>query len=183
MALPPRPAARRWKDAATLLAVALTVGATVAGAQTAHAQDVTLTGTWRHQGGDAERERRENAIDRATESMGMFTQGPARGRLREATTPARELRFTENGDRVTLRSGDRDVTLTVGGPAVRGDRGTIQARRQGGRLVVVARGENGARRTTYRLSEDGRRLTLDVHMTSDRLSEAVRYRVTYVRRS
>lgn len=152
----------------------------------AAAQAATLTGSWRHTRDAAEQTRRHEAIDRVTQSMGMFMQGPARERLRETTTPAPEITLTDDGARVTIVARGRRVTAPVDGTPTRvtGDReaGTLRARRQNGQLVVTVQGENGTRTTTYALSADGSRLILDVRLESERLSGPLGYRVTYVRR-
>lgn len=154
--------------------------------QAVSAQEATLSGTWRHTNTAAEQQRRHQAIDRATDDMNVFMQGAARGRLREATDPAPELTITDDGAQVVLSARGRRITLTTDGTArrVSGENGsgTLAARRRNGRLVVTGRGDNGTRTTFYQLSEDGRRLVLEVRMTSDRLSAPLRYRATCVRR-
>ena len=77
------------------------------------------------------------------------------------------------------------MSLEIGGPAVTveadGRKGTVRATRQNGDLVITLKGDNGVRTTTYRLSEDGKRLFLDVQFEAQRLSMPVQYRVTYAR--
>lgn len=145
-----------------------------------------LAGTWQYAGGGEENARREAAIETATEELSRMIRGRARARLGERTTPAPRIAITVNGPSVTFNGPRGSLALTVGGPAVRvsGDAGGGQARatRQGGHLVVTVRGDNGVRTTTYRVSEDGRRLVLNVQMTGERLSTPVRYRLTYRRR-
>jgi hypothetical protein len=118
--------------------------------------------------------------------MGFLIRGRARERLREATTPVQDLNVHDEGDRVTVAMRGHRITLTTDGSPkpVSGEHGagTIYARRQDGQLVVTARGESGARTTVYRLSDDGRRLILDVRMAGETLPEPLRYQVTYIRR-
>ena len=144
-----------------------------------------FSGDWRPSGSEAERDARYAAIDRATESLNVFVRGAARGRIRSATQPPPLLRVTDQGVRVTFGANGRNVTLpTDGTPTeVSGERGSgvMTVRRDGERLVVTARGENGVNTTVYRLSEDGRRLLLDVRLESERLGAPVRYRVTFHR--
>jgi hypothetical protein len=152
----------------------------------AFAQTVTLTGTWRHAGDAAEQTRRHAEIDRVTESIGRLMRGGARERLRDMTSPAPEMTLSDEGERVTIVARDHRVTIATNGTPTRvtgaQDAGTMRAQRRDGRLVVTAEGDNGVRTTVYRLSEDGRRLVLDVRLESERLSEPLRYRVAYVRR-
>lgn len=150
------------------------------------AQEPMLSGTWRHLDLSAEQESRYSAIDRATESIGAFMRGGARSRLRDATAPDAQLTIEDEGERVTLVTGDRRVVAATDGSSIpvsgESGRGTLQVTRTEGRLVVTLRTDDATRTTVYRLSPDGTRLTLEVSLTSGRLSEPVRYRVTYARR-
>lgn len=152
----------------------------------AAAQDATLSGTWRHRGGEAERERRHRAIDGATENMGLIMRGTARDRLRSATAPRPELTIQDQGNRVTITTGGRTTALPTDGSVTRpsGDSqgATIRAQRRDGRLVVTAQRDGGTRTTRYHLSEDGQQLTLFVRVVNERLSAPLRFRLTYRRR-
>jgi hypothetical protein len=112
-------------------------------------------------------------------------QSRARERLDERTTPPKNIRIVVAGERVELTGRGQALFLTVGGPAVpvesEGRSGSARATRQNGNLVITMQGDNGVRTTTYRPSEDGQRLALDVEFTAQRLSTPVRYRVTYKR--
>lgn len=150
------------------------------------AQEPSISGSWRHLALPAEQESRYQAIDRATESIGGLMRGGARSRLRDATAPASELTIEDGGERVTLVTGGRRIVVSTDGSSttVSGDSGggTMQATRRDGRLVVTLRSDDATRTTVYRLSPDGARLTLEVSLTSGRLSGPVTYRVTYARR-
>lgn len=145
-----------------------------------------LAGTWQYAGGGEENARREAAIATSTEDLSRMVRGRARSRLGERTTPAPRIAITVSGPAVTLSGPSGSLALTIGGPAVQvsGDAGGGQARatRQGGHLVVTIRGESGVQTTTYRVSEDGSRLVLQVQMSGERLSVPLRYRLTYRRR-
>jgi hypothetical protein len=52
---------------------------------------------------------------------------------------------------------------------------------EGGRLRQSFVAEDGRRDNHFTVSEDGRRLTLEVTVTSPRLSAPLRYRLNYVR--
>ncbi|MEM1414139.1 MAG: hypothetical protein AAGH15_04530 [Myxococcota bacterium] len=145
-----------------------------------------LAGTWQHAGGGQESAAREAAIEAATEELSRMIRSRARGRLAERTTPAPRLQITVAGDAVTITGPNGRLALTVGGPAVRVEgqngSGQVRATRRGGNLVVTMRGDGGTQTTTYRLSEDGRRLVLQVEMRGERLSAPLRFRATYRRR-
>ena len=150
----------------------------------AHAQD-ELSGTWKLDSSSAEASQRRAAIETSTRDLPSFMQSRARERLDERTTPPKNIRIVVAGERVELTGRGQTLFLTVGGPAVpvefEGRRGSATATRQNGNLVITMQGDNGVRTTTYRPSEDGQRLVLDVEFTAQRLSTPVRYRVTYKR--
>jgi hypothetical protein len=148
------------------------------------AQDATLTGTWYHEGGAAERAQRYDAIDRATEGMHSLMRGRARDKLRAKTAPQSEIAINDEGGRVTISTRARRVTFATDGSPTRvpldSGAGTIQAKRQEGQLVVTARGQNGAQTTVYRLSDDRTRLTLDISINNNIFEKPLRYQVEYL---
>jgi hypothetical protein len=168
----------------------MTVGLLQGGAA---AQDALLTGTWYHEGGSTEsaqrteRAQRYEAIDRATEGMNSLMRGRAREMLRAKISPPPKINLVDKGDQVTVSMGDRQITCSTDGSPRRvsgeGGAGTIQAVRQNGQLVLTARARNGVKTTVYRLSDDRKRLILDISMTSKTLEKPIRYQVTYVSRS
>jgi len=161
----------------------LVISGGVAGSA-ARAQD-GLAGTWKLASSKAEASERRAAIETSTRDLPSFMQSRARERLDDRTTPPKKLRIVVDGDKVELTGGVQTLFLTVGGPPVRveseGHRGSARATRRNGNLVITMEGDNGVRTTTYRPSEDGQRLVLDVDFTAQRLSTPVRYRVTYKR--
>ena len=89
------------------------------------AEDISLTGTWRHKADKAEAVELAEAIDGATREMGLLMRGRAREYLREATQPWKELTLTIEGDQLTFSSNDRSINWR----ARRGyDAGSIQGR-------------------------------------------------------
>ena len=144
-----------------------------------------LAGSWKLASSNAEASQRRAAIETSTQDLPSFMQSRARERLDERTTPAKDVRIVVAGDQVELTGRGQTLFLNVGGPAVpvesEGRRGNARATRRSGNLVITMEGDNGVRTTTYRLSEDGQRLVLDVHFTAQRLATPVRYRATYKR--
>ena len=141
-----------------------------------------VAGHWRGAETEDQRKQRLQAIDDATEGMGRFRRGKARGLLAERTSPPPSLIIEIEGSRVAMGSGDRRLELELGGPPIEvsGNDGKAQliARMEGERLIVEARGGNGGRATTYRV--DGGRLAMEVTMMGDRLAGPLEYVATYV---
>jgi hypothetical protein len=183
----PNPSHRSLQATLVVLALGLTLVAlsTLVPRQSA-AQEPTISGTWRHLDVRAEQESRYQSIDRATESIGGLMRGGARSRLRDATAPEAEITIQDEGERVALATGGRRVVVSTDGSSTRvsgeSGGGTMRATRRDGHLMVTVCSDDATRTTVYRLSPDGARLTLEVSLTSGRLSEPVRYRVTYTRR-
>lgn len=150
------------------------------------AEDASLTGTWRHEARKTEAIERDEAIDNATLEMGLLMRGRARELLREATQPWKVLALTIETDQLNLSSNGRSIRISIDGPPtqVSGERGagTTQARYDDGKLVMVAQTEAGTRTTVFHPSDDGKRLTLEVSLTSQKLGKTLRYLETYVRR-
>jgi hypothetical protein len=122
-------------------------------------------------------------IDEATGHLGDFRKGMARSRLSERTSPPRSLIIEIEGVKVTVASENGRLELELGGPPIEvsGSEGKAQvsAKMQGALLIIMARSGKGERRTAYRTSGD--RLTMEVTMTSPKLSESLKYVSTYVR--
>lgn len=145
----------------------------------------SLSGEWRQVGSDAETQQRHRSIRNATEEIGPLMRTHIRRRLRDRTTPPARLRIATSGTRVELSTDDASIELVVGGDAVnvegRAGRGEAQAQRRNGNLVLSVDGENASRTTTYRLSQDGRQLVLDIRIDVQGISTPIRFRVTYER--
>ena len=166
-----------------ILAFAL-VTASALNASAARAQE-GLAGTWKLAVSSAETSQRRAAVETATQELPSFMQARGREKLEERTTPPPQIRIAITGDRVELTQSGRTLSVTVGGAAVpiefEGRRGSAQASRRDGHLVITMQGDKGIRTTTYLLSEDGQRMVLDVQFAPKALSTPVRYRVTYKR--
>jgi hypothetical protein len=141
-----------------------------------------VAGRWRAAETEDQKKQRLQAIDDATEGMGRFRRGKARGRLAERTSPPPSLIIEIEGSRVAMGSGDRRLELELGGPPIEvsGDSGKAQlsAKMEGERLIVEARSGNGGRTTTYRAAEG--LLSMEVAMKGERLAGPLEYVTTYV---
>ena len=179
---------RYWNSPLTLiLCVALTIQlSTTHGARASEPSwpdGVRLAGSWRAAETADEKEERLQAIDQATGRLRAFQQRQARSRLSERTSPRPSLTVEIEGSTVTLASGDRRLELELGGPPIEVSgsegRARVSARREGPRLIVVSRNDQGGRTTAYRA--DGDRLSVEVTMKGSRLAGPLEYVTTYVR--
>lgn len=150
----------------------------------AHANDA-LQGTF------ANPAQSEAAIDAAIESvvakMSFLTRPFARAEVKAASPTFRRVVIESATDAIT-------VTFDVGKPVrtpADGSAGQwtrddgqgyeVRAHFLDGHLLQSFENRGGARVNTFALSPDGRTLTLDVVLSSDRLPEPVRYRLTFER--
>ena len=133
----------------------------------------------------------EAAIDAAIEAvvakMSFFTRPFARAEVKAASPTFRRVRIESATDAIT-------VTFDVGKPVrtpADGSAGQwtrddgqiyeVQAHFLEGRLLQSFKNPGGTRVNTFALSPDGRTLTIDVVLSSERLPEPVRYRLTFER--
>ena len=156
-------------------------------AQQGIAQDAVLTGVWKHSQDANEQAQRYAAIDEATKSMNRMMRGRAREMLRAKTVPQPLLSLSDSGDRITFSGKNRRVTFKTDGSKTRvqneRDTATVRAKREKGKLTVTSQAQNGVQTTVYSLSEDRKRLVLDVSVTGGRLPTPIKFRTTYHRAS
>ncbi|HEY8430365.1 MAG TPA: hypothetical protein VIL20_18425 [Sandaracinaceae bacterium] len=144
-----------------------------------------LSGTFELAGSREEAEARvHRAIDEAVEQVSWFKRSFARARLREKN-PVRESMTIEVGggnvtigygrDRYTTRNGEWRNVTALGEP--------VQLLQQivGSSIYQTFRSPEGEKVTVYTPSEDGRRMDLDVTITSPQLPQPVRYELSYRR--
>lgn len=145
-----------------------------------------LSGDWKRQETETQRAARYKLIDQATSSLGWLQRGKVQAKLREVTALQETLTIIDSGKQVTLAAADKPrivvstdgVTTKMSGPNASG---TIQAGRQDRSLLIKVTGRDGARTTKYTLSDDNKKLTLDVAMASSKLPRTIQYTMTYVR--
>jgi hypothetical protein len=116
--------------------------------------------------------------------MSFFVRGIARGKLREKNPVHRRVRAGVRGDEVVVvYDGDRFETprgrwrpVSAGGERVQ-----LRQEVRAGRIHQTFRTPDGEKRIVLGVSEDGRRLELEVELVSPRLPAPLRYRLTYRR--
>jgi hypothetical protein len=142
-------------------------------------------GTYRYVGGDEDDAARLRAIERATEDMMFIARPIARRKLRDATRPYDELTIHVTRAEVTIVTDVRWTTPADGTPRRRvdasGDAYRVSTRFVEGRLVQRIEDDALRNTNTFRLSPDGRRMQMRVHIVHDRLPAEVGYRLRYRR--
>ena len=150
----------------------------------------TLPGAWRYPHPDAHGLAIVRAaVEPAIQTLPAMFQGMARDRLAQRTRMATRIEIGEAHDSVQVAShGERDLSidLPLGAPPrpVRAPEGhEVQAshRLSGGWLEQSFSGANGDLRILYSTEPDGRTLHVDTTVSSERLSQPIRYRLDYAR--
>ena len=133
----------------------------------------------------ADRARIDDAIDNATEDLGMVQRSVARKRLRQSTQPLPRFQVYFEGDHVLLRLGEREFDLIVDGPSVRtrglaGGSVRAAARIEGHDLIQSLQGDRGTRYLEYLFQQDGS-VSLRTRIESKYLPHHVSFTVWYRR--
>lgn len=147
-----------------------------------------FAGTFRYVGGEAQRQNLQAAIEAAVMELNALIRGIGRKRLTEANPIREQITFAVDGDRVTATfAPGRTISGILGGPAVpwTSDSGkpvTVAFSLVKGRLVMNFTADDGTRRAVYTLDESGDKLTMSVTITSERLTNPLKYALSYKRR-
>ncbi len=135
-------------------------------------------------GGKKQIEAVDEAIEAAVREMSRVIQGLARDRLRRSNKVPPLVYFKFEGKNVSvIHAGGRKATAPMDGTKIKwksefGDRIKISHKFSGDKLVQKLEGE-GTRTNTYRLSEDGKKLTWKTHITAKRLPKDIDYRLSF----
>ena len=138
-------------------------------------------------GGQKERDGITAAIETTVAGLNPMLRKMGRERLVETNPVPKHLSIGVEGDHVTLSIDGDGHGATLGGPAVKatskfGDKIKVSYRMRGDKLTNLIDGVGGDRLNTLRLSEDGKRVSLDVKITSSHLDVPVEYRLTFKRK-
>lgn len=183
---------------APLVVAASLALATFVPAATAHADEAgdasptaardRFAGNFAYGGGAAQDKAREDAIEKATDSMFFATRGIARGRLKDKTVIRQQIGISFGGGNITTTFSSLPAAVSPenGSPApYKSGDDTVQLTQKitpDGKLVQSFTASDGNRTNTYSLSADGKTLTMAVVVTSTKIPQPVRYMLTYVRR-
>ncbi|MFW5926125.1 MAG: hypothetical protein ACOCV4_08150 [Myxococcota bacterium] len=168
-------------------ALVLMLAASAQGRQPEGTTEEELGGKYRLAIAPAEAKKRiEQRIDDGTDDMPGLRRRIGRKRLREKNPVVHRLHIAFPDDRVAVAM-DEDRYVTPG------DGKLVEVRLSDGEVVRVAQkvvgtklmqrfiGDDGQRTDVFTLSEEGDRLTMRVTLTSDRLSQPIRYAIPYRR--
>lgn len=128
-----------------------------------------------------------NAIETAIASMNFIKRPIARNRLKKTNTAYQRILLARTQDSIEITFDQRaPLRLPANGSAVKwtredGEVFDVSAQWEGRQLTQTYKASDGMRINTFRLSDDGRSLQLDVAVTSEQLPQAVRYTLLYRR--
>ena len=142
--------------------------------------------TWRFAGNEAEREVAPRIIEEVTGKMNIFLRGLARKNLLRENTVAESIVVEAGPSEIqVVFSNWESVTTPADGEEIpykmnSGRKIRISQRIEGNRLIQRMV-ERGVRTNTLVLHEDGKGLTLEVHISAGLLPDDIRYSLTYAR--
>ena len=141
-------------------------------------------GSFRHAGGDKERELRDKAIDDVVGEMNFLVRSIARDRLKTSTAIAAAVKLSSDASSLTVALDSRIYTAPLNGRSVKvtgitGDKLDLSYRVTDGRIEQSFRGDERGRVNTYSL--DGEKLVMQVRIYSSQLPKDLKYKLTYKR--
>ena len=128
-------------------------------------------------------------VERTVRQFNFLIRPIARSRLQRTQVPFPSIEFQHRADKafvIAHENGTKVVHQRIGpsANAVAPDGTAIRVRLNAGPpLREIYESGEGQRENTYELSDDGRRLTVQVFIMSPRLREPLRYRLVYERAS
>ncbi len=147
----------------------------------------SFAGEWRHVGGDRDREAIDAAIATSMEAVSPVLRGIGTKRLNETNQIAPVIEIGLDGESVSISQGGESYSASLDGAAIRGkskdgDKVKVTHVLRSSKLVQTIKGDGGMRVNRYKLSSDGKRLTLSVEISSSHLPVPVTYSLSYERR-
>lgn len=144
----------------------------------------SLLGTYRHAGGDAEREARDRAIEGVVSEMSIFSRGIARDKLKEGNPIAAKLALSATDASLTVALDKRSFTAPRDGKSVKvttvtGDE--MNMRFKLGKDLIEQVFFLDDRGKVNRFRPDGAKLVLNVRVHAKRLPKDLVYKLTYER--
>jgi hypothetical protein len=146
----------------------------------------SLSGTWVHAGGDADRKALDAALDFSVEGYFFMARGSARGQVAARNEIRRSLTVSLEAERVAVQFADSPrVEAPLDGsstPAtINGESMRVVCALRGSALVQRFEASEGLRRNEFIAGADGRTLLLRVTVESPKLTHPLRYELHYRR--
>lgn len=146
-----------------------------------------FVGEFRFVGGQKEREGIDAAIERSLDAVGPVMAKLGRPRLQETNEVPESIEFVLEGETLTIHQAGEAHAATIDGAKAKskskqGDKVKVSHKLASSKLVQRIEGDGGERTNRYTLSNEGKRLTLKVEITSGHLPVPVEYSLTYERR-
>lgn len=151
------------------------------------AQASAFAGVYTFAGGQKERDALDAAIETSMNAVSPMLRGIGRKRLQESNPIPKQLTITIDGASADIRfDGDGHNAGLDGKPiratSAQGDKVKVSHKMRGSKLTEFIDGDQGDRHNTFKLSSDGKQLTVDVKITSSHLPVPVEYRLTFKRK-
>ena len=128
----------------------------------------------------------EKAITSAVKDMNFITRPIARGRLNKTNQPYQQVTIATSGANtvVTIDKLPPRQAPSIGTPVdwtrpADGEKMKLSMKWEGGHLIETFKPEDGQRVNEYALSADGATLTMNVTITSPRLSKPLKYKLVF----
>jgi hypothetical protein len=146
-----------------------------------------FVGEFRFVGGQKERDGIDAAIELSLDSVNPVVRGLGRSRLQESNEVPDAIEIELDGEVLTIHQAGEAHAVRVDGSKAKtkskhGDKIHVSHSISGGKLTQRIVGDGGERSNRYKLSGDGKRLTLSVEITSGHLPVPVSYSLSYERK-
>ena len=141
-------------------------------------------GSFRHAGGQKEREARDKAIEDVVADMSFIARGIARDKLKQSNPIAKKLAFVSDRKDLTVTMDTRSYTGPLDGSPVKvktilGDEMDMRLKCRSGALDQSFSAEDKSRLNAFRF--DGDKLVLSVRVHASALPKDLVYKLTYER--
>lgn len=151
------------------------------------AQASAFAGEYTFVGGQKQKDGIDAAIETSVAALAPMLQKIGRKRLQESNPVPKRLRIEVKGDEVQIAFDNDGHSAALDGrpvkdTSVHGDKVKVSHRMRGSKLTEQIQGDKGGRHNTFKLSEDGQRLTVDVEISSSHLPVPVTYPLTFKRK-
>lgn len=126
----------------------------------------------------------KKGIEVAIDDMNFITKPIARGKLEKSNIPFKKLIFKVSEKTISIQHNDRKPIITEGKPVQwtrdDGEKFQVTQVQNGQKLTQTFSSEDGKKVLTYTFTETFKKLTVDVLVTSGKISGPLKYTLHYV---